>query len=206
MAKRLYSPLELPEEDSLDERKKSQLVLHICCAPCAGHVIAELTGDYEVIGYFFNPNIYPEKEFELRLAEVKRLLTSLNIALYLEDDRIDEYNSAIKGLEDEPEGGARCEVCFRFRLDATARFAKENQVGFITTTMTVSPHKNASLINKVGIKVGKRHGISFLEADFKKKDGYKKSCLIAKEYGFYRQQYCGCKYSYRDRFNKLMED
>jgi uracil-DNA glycosylase family 4 len=183
---------------------KPKLLLDICCAPDATQVIKLLEKDYEIAGYFYNPNIQPEAEYEKRLIEAERLFRLWNVTLYQDAPAVDEWLKAMKGLESAPEGGRRCEACFAFRLERAAQFAQENGFSIFTTTLTISPHKNAGFINQLGQHVARQQGIKFLSADFKKQDGFKKSIELAKELALYRQDYCGCSFSKREReFFKL---
>ena len=150
-------------------------------------------------GYFYNPNIYPESEYTLRLSEAGNLAKKRDIELLCGEYDANEWFTLTKGMEQEPEGGSRCDVCFRMRLEKTAQRTRDDGFDIFTTTLTVSPHKNARLINEIGFKVAKQHGVDFLERDFKKRDGFKKTVRLSKEYGLYRQNYCGCLYSREER-------
>jgi len=152
-----------------------------------------------VTGYFYNPNIYPESEYTLRLSEAGNLAKKRDIELLCGEYDANEWFTLTKGMEQEPEGGSRCDVCFRMRLEKTAQRTRDDGFDIFTTTLTVSPHKNARLINEIGFKVAKQHGVDFLERDFKKRDGFKKTVRLSKEYGLYRQNYCGCLYSREER-------
>ncbi len=180
---------------------KPKLLLHICCAPCATEVIKRLQDDYEVVGFFCNPNIYPDKEYKKRLSQVQRLTTLMNMRLDVGEYDHERFLELAQGLESEPEGGRRCQVCYRMRLELTAKKGKENGCSLIATTLTVSPHKSALLINPIGQEVCAQHSLEFFEADWKKKDGFKHSVELSKELGFYRQDYCGCESSLRGRHN-----
>ncbi|MFH1537999.1 MAG: epoxyqueuosine reductase QueH [bacterium] len=176
-----------------------KLLLHACCAPCAPHVYELLSGEYEVLLYFYNPNIFPEDEYNRRLEELKRFCGEKDIPLIEGNYDKDKWAEAIKGFEEEPEGGKRCAKCFSLRLAETARRAAGAGCSRFTTTLTVSPRKNAEVINRIGREAGERAGVEFLEENFKKKDGYKISCDLSHERGFYRQDYCGCEYSMRKK-------
>ena len=151
--------------------------------------------------FYYNPNIAPYEEYVKRAREQERLLAELpvRVPMILGEWDSGDYYSAVKGLEDEPEGGARCVKCFRLRLEATARAAAEGRFDFFTTTLTVSPHKNADNVNRIGAEAGEKAGVKYLFADFKKKNGYLRSLQLSGEYGLYRQDYCGCRYSRRER-------
>ena len=175
------------------------LLLHSCCGPCSTHCLEVLSQYFLVTVLWYNPNIQPEEEFDLRLQNQKKVLENLNtknpVKLLIVDYDSKEFFDVSKGLEKEREGGARCEKCFRLRLDKTAQIAKEQDFEFFTTTLTVSPHKNAELLNQLGYEFAEKYGIKFLPADFKKKNGYKRSIELSKQFDLYRQNYCGCVYS-----------
>jgi len=175
--------------------KKEELLVHACCAPCSTYVIDTLSAAYNITTLFYNPNIQPEEEYEKRLMEMQRLCDLKKTELLVIDNDVDLWNDCIQGFEDNPEGDERCRVCFEIRLAKTAETAAGEGWGKIATTLSVSPHKNAHVINRVGSGVSKRFGIHFLENDFKKNDGYKKSCELSRSYGLYRQKYCGCRFS-----------
>ena len=180
---------------------KKNMLLHSCCRPCSTTVIFELLKDYDLTIYYYNPNIYPTEEYLKRKAEQLRLIDELNSQNNANIKVIDApydpeiFEEAVELLQKEKEGGARCAVCFNIRLEKTAKEAKEKGFDVFATTLTVSPHKNAPLINKIGGELSKKYEIEYLVSDFKKKDGYKKSIEYSKEYNLYRQNYCGCKYS-----------
>lgn len=180
--------------------RKPALLLHACCAPCSSAVLEYLNSVFSVIVYFYNPNISPRTEFEFRLAELKRLVGEMGLA----DTTIvspkydnDEFERAVIGMENIPEGGARCTECYRLRLARAVDYAESCGFDYVTTTLSVSPHKNASLLNEIGMELTKNHKVKYLLSDFKKRDGYKRSCLLSKQYNLYRQNYCGCIYSKR---------
>ncbi len=179
--------------------KRPKLLLHSCCAPCSSAVIQKLTEFFDITVYYYNPNISPLEEYEKRKEEQKRLLARWGVPLLECDYEGERYQNAVKGLESEPERGKRCDVCFALRLNQTAAAAKAGGYDYFCTTLTVSPHKNAQLINRIGTEIGAREGISFLPADFKKQGGYQRSIVLSKEYGLYRQDYCGCVFSARER-------
>ena len=182
------------------------ILLHICCAPCATTVIRRLQeAGYDVHGFFYNPNIQPEKEYYLRLMEVQRLCKLWSIPLEIGDYDWDRWQAEIHGLEAEPEGGERCRVCFRYRLAAVAQKAKELELGTIATTLTISPHKPPEVVNPIGKEVCDELEIKFYEADWKKKEGFKQSLDTCRELSIYRQQYCGCRYSLKEREERLAQ-
>ncbi len=178
---------------------KPRLLLHVCCAPCATYPIKLLQEEYEVELLFYNPNIQPEEEYQVRLKEAREYARKLGVKLHELDYDVDIWFRAMRGLKKEPEGGCRCEVCYRIRLGRTARFASANGFNKFTTTLSISPHKNTRVINKIGKIIGDMYMLDFYAADFKKNDGFKKSTQISKESGLYRQNYCGCLYSKMDK-------
>lgn len=188
---------ELKKIESTGE--KPVLLLQCCCAPCSSAVLERLKEHFNLKLYFYNPNIYPQEEYEKRLLQFDKLLSNTDYPNGIETLSArynqEEFFNAIKGLENEKEGGARCTKCFELRLEETARKAKEIGADYFCTTLSVSPHKNSELLNVIGIKTGEKYGVKFLQSDFKKKEGYKRSTELSKEFGLYRQNYCGCKYS-----------
>lgn len=180
------------------EQKKDKIVIHTCCAICSGYPISYLKDmGYEVISYFCNPNIYPVEEYEKRLQAERILCKSLGCELVEAEYNPNEYYEAVKGLEEEPEKGARCDKCFELRLNKTADFAKSIGVDIFTTSIVISPHKNFAKLTKIGEEIAKNKGINYLAIDFKKKDGFLKTNKISKELNLYRQNYCGCKFAMR---------
>ena len=174
-----------------------KLLLHTCCAPCVTVPLERLKPDFQITCYFYNPNIHPKKEYLKRLNELKKLLDDFHIKMIVADYEVKRWLQLVRGLEDVPEGGKRCEVCFRMRLEQTARFARENNYDAFTTVMSISPHKNADLLNRIGNELSQEFGVDYIEANFKKKDGFKRSVELSKKYNLYRQNYCGCIYSQR---------
>lgn len=182
--------------DGLAAGERPRLLLQACCGPCSSYVLEYLTQYFDVTLLYYNPNIRPEAEYEKRLAALKELLekmpTASPVRLSEPGWRGEEFMSAVRGLENEPEGGARCAVCFRLRLEETARLAAAEGYDFFGTTLTVSPHKDAQLLNAIGSALERAYGVRWLPSDFKKRDGYLRSIRLSKEYGIYRQEYCGC--------------
>lgn len=172
-----------------------KLLLHSCCAPCSSGVLDDLRQQYDITVFFYNPNIFPLEEYEKRAKEQAKYLQQIGISYIICDYDPEVYQDFIKGLEKEPEGGKRCEKCFELRLRETAEYAKRHNYDWFTTTLSVSPHKNHEVINEIGVRIGEEVGVKFLEANFKKNDGYLKSINNCKKYNIYRQNYCGCKYS-----------
>lgn len=178
--------------------EKPTLLLHSCCAPCSTAVIERLVENFDITVFYFNPNITESEEYNLRLNEQKRYLSEVygeKIKFVSGRYKASEFFDAAKGYEKAPEGGERCEKCFELRLNETAKVAKEGDYRYFCTTLTVSPHKNATLINEIGKRVGDSFGVEFLPSDFKKRGGFLRSVKLADEYGLYRQNYCGCIYS-----------
>jgi len=174
---------------------KQDLLLHVCCAPCSTHVINELKKDYNLTLYFYNPNIHKEDEYKKRLNEVKKIALKLKLPLITGKYNISKWFEATKGQEKEKEGGKRCSTCFYLRLAEAAKAAKKNNFHSFTTTLTVSPYKNSKIINLIGKRLKEKYNVNYLDSNFKKQDGYKKSIELSKKYKLYRQSYCGCLYS-----------
>jgi predicted adenine nucleotide alpha hydrolase (AANH) superfamily ATPase len=174
---------------------KRKMLVHLCCAPDALYVLSLLKEEYEVCGYFYNPNIHPRQEYDLRLDETRKVARVLDIRLYegLYDD--ERWLRITQKFKEEPEKGRRCDVCYAMRLEKTAQKASELGFDIFTTVMSLSPWKKAESLNRMGRMFASRYGIRFLEADFKKKDGFRKSIELSKDHGLYRQNYCGCVYS-----------
>ena len=176
--------------------ERPRLLLHSCCGPCSSAVLERLTPFFETTVFFYNPNILPEAEFEKRLYWQKWLLArapfAAGVELIVPPREEEAFRAAAAGLEELPEGGFRCTKCFQLRLSRTAEAARAGGYDFFATTLTVSPHKNAPLINAVGEKLAGETGVAWLPSDFKKKDGYRRSIELSHEYGLYRQAWCGC--------------
>ena len=187
----------LQEVRTADEAPK--LLLHSCCAPCSSAVLEQLSEAFEIVDFFYNPNIAPEKEYHARSRELERLVSRMPFAhkVTFVEGRYDpeRFFSASQGHEEDPEGGERCKICFRMRLEEAAKQAKQHSCDFFTTTLTISPLKNAEVINTIGEEIAQDAGVRFLPSDFKKQDGYKRSTELSAEYDLYRQNYCGCVFS-----------
>lgn len=183
--------------NNLDGKKK--LLLHSCCGPCSSYVISYLTNYFDITILYYNPNIYPYDEYLKRKQEQIKLINEIDCSNNLDimdcDYDNDLYEKCIIGLENEPERGNRCMVCYNLRMEKTAKMAKECNYDYFCTTLSVSPYKNAEWINEIGEKLQNKYNINWLYSDFKKKDGYKQSILLSKKYNLYRQDYCGCIYS-----------
>lgn len=179
---------------------KEKLVVHTCCAVCMSYPRTILE-DYETIFYFYNPNIYPISEYERRRDEFINYTNSLGIKTYIaeEDNAVSNWYNDIKGFENEPEKGTRCSICFKHRMKKAFEYAKSIDADYVTTVMTVSPHKNSKTIEMIGNSLAEEYSpIKYMHFDFKKKDGFKKTNIIANEAGLYRQNYCGCEFSIRN--------
>ena len=174
-----------------------RVVLHICCGVCAGGVVERLTSEgHQVTGFFHNPNIHPLEEYNRRLEVARRVAKELDFPLVTTRYAPEEWLKETSALAGEPEGGKRCEVCFRLRLKESHRYMEENGADAFTTTLTISPQKSSEVVNRVGGEVG---GDKFLARDFKEKEGFQRATELAKKWGLYRQNYCGCTYSMRRR-------
>lgn len=182
---------------ALDGRKR--LLLHACCAPCSSYVLEYLTKYFDISLFYYNPNISPYLEYEKRSCELKRIVREMPLSGKADiiDGRYDpeRFFDMAKGLETLPEGGERCFKCYRLRMEETAKAAFKKGFDYFTTTLSISPHKNAEKINEIGQELEREYAVKYLYADFKKKDGYKRSIQLSREYGLYRQNYCGCAYS-----------
>lgn len=182
-----------------EENRSPRLLLHVCCAPCSSGCLEELCEVFRVTCFYYNPNISPQAEYEKRAAELDRLVSvfplrlppDVSVGIY-EPERFD---AVARGLEELPEGGERCFRCYRLRLSETAKKAAEEGFDYFTTTLSVSPYKNAEKLNQIGAELAEQFGVPYLFSDFKKNDGYLRSIRKSKEYGLYRQDYCGCVYS-----------
>jgi len=174
---------------------KPRLLVHVCCAPDALYVFGVLKDDYEVTGFFSNSNIHPREEYELRLEEARAVARTAGVPLIEDDYDPEAWRTVTRKFKDEPEKGRRCDVCYATRLGRTAETAARRGFDAFATVMSLSPWKKAAVMNRIGRQFAARHGLAFLEADFKKKDGFKKSVDLSRAHGLYRQDYCGCLYS-----------
>lgn len=185
--------------DSIDAGDPPRLFLHSCCAPCSSYTLEYLSNYFDITVYYFNPNISPKEEFDKRFAEQKRLIDSLPaknpIKLVLGEYNYDDFLQIARGYENVAEGGERCFRCYRMRLESTARIAKEQGFDYFCTTLSISPLKNSQKINQIGYEIAQQYGIKWLPSDFKKREGYKRSIELSKEYNLYRQSFCGCIFS-----------
>ena len=202
MEKQNYS---LILEKTIKENEKAgirpTLLLHACCAPCSSYVLEYLSKYFDITILFYNPNIAPEEEYIFREKELRRLIGEMplpnGITVISEKYDAQEFYSMAKGLENLAEGGERCKKCYRLRLSKTAEVAKMQGFDYFTTTLSISPYKNAEWLNTIGAEEGNAFGVKYLFSDFKKKNGYKRSCELSETYSLYRQNYCGCEFSKR---------
>ena len=191
----------LMEEEIINLKFRPTLLLHACCAPCSSSVLERLNDFFNITVFFYNPNMDTKQEYEKRKEEAIGLIEKLNkknknkIEIVTIDYNHNEYLDHVKGFENEKEGGDRCYKCFYLRLKKTCEFAKQNDFNYFTTTLSVSPYKNSNMLNEIGEKLQEEYGIKFLFSDFKKKEGYKRSIELSREYKLYRQNYCGCEFS-----------
>jgi len=177
--------------------QRKTLLLHICCAPDSTVVVERFRGSYDITGFFYNPNIHPEEEYNLRSDEMRRTACYMGFPLETGPYDADRWFSLTKGMEQLPEGGERCVICFRMRLEETAKLASKMNFSLFATVLSVSPHKNVSVINKIGEEIAQKYRVAYLPENFKKKDGFKRSIELSKIYNLYRQDYCGCTFSRR---------
>lgn len=195
-------------EEISNSQKVPTLLLHACCAPCSSYVLEYLSKYFKITVYYYNPNIYPEREYLRRINELKKFLSEYKtineVQFYEEEYDPLEYYRAIKGTENLGEKSIRCYKCYNFRMSKAAEFASKNNFDYFTTTLSISPHKNAKWINEIGEALENSYNVKYLYSDFKKKNGYKRSLELSKKYNLYRQDYCGCTYSKSERsYNKI---
>lgn len=192
-------------ENLVKEKKTPTLLLHSCCAPCSSYVLEYLSKYFKISILFYNPNIYPLEEYSRRVAEQKGLISALKVKNEINflEGRYDteSFYNITKGLEDHKEGGERCFKCYELRLKEAAIIAKEEGFDYFTTTLSISPHKNAQKLNEIGHELSNQYGLNYLYSDFKKKEGYKRSIELSNQYDLYRQDYCGCIFSKKERMN-----
>jgi predicted adenine nucleotide alpha hydrolase (AANH) superfamily ATPase len=190
----------------LKNEKRPKLLIHSCCAPCSSYVLEYLSEFFDITIYYYNPNIFPEEEYDKRVEEQQRLIKAMPLKSKVQfiqgNYQPAEYYEHVKGLEKEPEGGKRCFACYELRLREAAKLAAAGGFDYYTTTLSISPYKNAEKLYEIGEKLGKEYGVAYLPSDFKKKNGYKRSIELSKEYGLYRQDYCGCVFSLQSRQNR----
>lgn len=192
--------------DTLErEGRRPTLFLHACCAPCSSYVLEYLTRYFDITVFYYNPNISPQEEYEKRVEEIDRfiaLVHSKRVKLLEGEYHPEDFYETVKGMENLAEGSIRCYHCYELRLRESARLAAQKGFDFFTTTLSISPYKNAGWLNEIGMRLGEEYGISYLVSDFKKKNGYQRSIELSAEYGLYRQDYCGCEFSRRQREQK----
>lgn len=192
------------------EEKTPNLLLHSCCAPCSSYVLEYLSQYFKITVFYYNPNIYPEEEYRRRVKEQRSLIEAIpakNKIQFVEgnyDTKL--FYQMAKGMENEKEGGARCMSCYELRLKNAAQLAKEKGFDYFTTTLSISPMKNAQKLNEIGAKLEEEFNVNYLYSDFKKKNGYKRSIELSKEYDLYRQDYCGCIFSIRESEERLKKE
>ncbi|EHI98852.1 protein of unknown function DUF208 [Clostridium sp. DL-VIII] len=195
--------LDLLIEKLVNDKKVPRLLLHSCCAPCSSYVLEYLSKYFKITIFFYNPNIYPLEEYSRRVVEQKRFISELKVEHEIDfiEGKYDTENfyEISKGLENEREGGTRCFKCYELRLKEAAAIAKDKGYDYFTTTLSISPHKNAQKLNEIGQKLSTEYNIKYLYSDFKKKEGYKRSIELSNEYNLYRQDYCGCVFSKNER-------
>lgn len=206
MNRNYQKELDIIIEENLRSNKRPKLLLHSCCAPCSSYVLEYLSRYFDITIFFYNPNISPREEYYRRVEEQQRLISSMDLSSPINfiqgEYNPKEFYDRIRGYEDEPEGGDRCFICYEIRLHEAARVAKEGEYDYFTTTLSISPYKNAPKLNEIGEQVGAHYGAKYLPSDFKKKNGYKRSIELSKEYDLYRQDYCGCIYSKIEKESK----
>ncbi|MCI8293139.1 MAG: epoxyqueuosine reductase QueH [Hespellia sp.] len=182
------------------------LLLHSCCAPCSSYVLEYLSQYFRVTVFYYNPNIFPETEYWKRVEEQQKLIQEMPcvypVSFQQGDYDRSVFHEAVRGQEEIPEGGERCFRCYRLRLQAAAECAKQEGFDYFTTTLSISPMKNAQVLNALGQEIGQKCGVRYLCSDFKKRDGYRRSIELSGVYGLYRQDYCGCEFSLRERKNR----
>ena len=203
MRKRNYQrELDAIVKDLEQTGQTPRLLLHACCAPCSSYVLEYLSQFFSITVFYYNPNIYPGEEYAHRVAEIRRLINEMRcphpVSLVEGPYDTERFFETAKGMEDLPEGGERCFACYELRLRQAAALAKENGFDYFTTTLSISPLKNADKLNEIGEELAKEYGVRHLPADFKKREGYKRSIVLSKEYGLYRQDYCGCIFSQKE--------
>ena len=186
-----------------------RLFLHACCAPCSSYVLEYLSRFFSVTVFFYNPNISPKEEYEKRVSEIQRLIREMEfvhpVAFIEGEYKPEDFYEMARGLENVPEGGERCFRCYRLRMEEAARLAEQGDYDYFTTTLSISPLKNAGKINEIGQELSQIYKVEHLPSDFKKKNGYKRSIELSHEYGLYRQNYCGCVFSKRESMEKQQQ-
>lgn len=197
--KKINYQLELDKtlEKIISDKKRPTLLLHSCCAPCSSYVLEYLNTFFDITVFYYNPNISPKKEYDYRVSEIKRLISEMavNVKFMEGNYEPDKFYELAKGLENEPERGARCLKCYRMRLEESAVIAKEKNFDYFTTTLSISPQKNSTVLNEIGRELSNKYSVPYLFSDFKKRNGYKRSIELSAKFHLYRQNFCGCVYS-----------
>lgn len=192
--------------DLQKEEKVPTLLLHSCCAPCSSYVLEYLSNYFRITVLYYNPNIYPESEYSKRIIEQQTLIGAMHtkypVQFIADSYEKEKFYAMAKGLEEVKEGGVRCFKCYELRLREAAEIAKAGGYEYFTTTLSISPLKNAAKLNEIGLKLAEEYGVAYLTSDFKKKNGYKRSVELSAQYGLYRQNYCGCEFSMRQRLEE----
>ena len=201
MPNRINYQLEMEKVLRTLDGTRPKLLLHACCAPCSSATLERLAAHFDITILYYNPNIYPPEEYHRREAELERFVEEAGYHYPVVELPYDpqEFYTAVKGLENEPEKGARCTVCYRLRMRRAAQYAAEHGFDWFTTTLSISPHKDAKRINAIGQELEQEFGVKHLPSDFKKQNGYLRSLQLSEEYGLYRQDYCGCEFSAKAR-------
>lgn len=196
-------------ESIIEENRKKdlrpRLLLQVCCAPCASEVISRLKSDFDLDIFYYNPNIYPKEEYAKRAEAVEGLVHAMGLdtRVIISENKPEEFYSYVEGRKDDVEAGKSCYKCYELRLRRTAKLAKEKSYDYFTTSLSISPYKNSKWLNKIGQRLEEEFKVKYLYSDFKKKNGYKSSIELSKKYNLYRQDYCGCIFSYRERKEKV---
>lgn len=184
------------------EEKVPRLLLHSCCAPCSSYVLEYLSDFFEITVFYYNPNIFPESEYTKRILEqqtlIEKMRTRYPVSFIAGQYDKERFYQMAEGMEHMKEGGVRCMKCYELRLRETAEIASQGDFDYFTTTLSISPMKNAERLNEIGMRLAEEYGVSYLQSDFKKRNGYKRSIELSKVYGLYRQNYCGCEFSIRE--------
>ncbi len=185
------------------QSERPRLVLHVCCGPCATVALERLVERFEVEAYFYNPNLWPPEEYQRRLRAAQAVCEHFGVPLTVGPEDFAQWRDAVRGLEDGPEGGRRCDVCIAMRLRVAAEWAAERGAQWLTTTLTVGPQKRVERIHEIGRRVAEARGLRWLDETFRKRGGFQRSVEISRELELYRQDYCGCEFSYRERQRRL---
>lgn len=201
MANRINYQREMEKTLDALAGQRPKLLLHACCAPCSSATLERLAGHFDLTILYYNPNIYPPEEYRRREDELERFVAQVGYTFPVVElpYRPEEFYDAVRGLEREPERGERCTACYRLRLERAARYAAGHGFPWFCTTLSISPVKDPVRLNEIGCELAARYGLHYLQSEFRKKDGYKRSLALSAEYGLYRQDYCGCIFSKQER-------